>query len=200
MVALTGGIASGKTTVAKWIAQQGIDCIDADVIARQIVEPGQDALKAICQHFGKQVLTADGHLNRRQLRDYIFNHPEQRHWLENCLHPRIKNLIDEQLLRTSKTPYTLLIVPLLIESGFDKLADRILVVDIDPQQQLKRICQRDQVVMEQAEQIVASQSTRQERLAIADDVIYNDGSLAELKQKTMAVHRQYLQLAQAKFA
>lgn len=199
IVALTGGIASGKTTVAKWIAQQGIECIDTDVIARQIVEPGQEALTAICQHFGQQMLTEDGHLNRRKLRDYIFNNPEQRHWLENCMHPRIKAQIQAQLL-SSTTPYTLLIVPLLIESGLDQLANRILVVDIDPQQQLKRICQRDKVTIEQAKQIVASQSSRQERLAIADDIIYNDGSLDELKQKTIVLHRQYLQLAQAKLA
>lgn len=199
IVALTGGIASGKTTVANWIAQQGIDCIDADVIARQIVEPGQEALSVISNHFGEQILTNDGQLNRRKLREHIFNNPDERRWLENCLHPRIKAQIKAQL-SLSTTPYTLLIVPLLIESGLEKLADRVLVVDIDPQEQLKRICQRDEVSLSQAKQIVATQSARQERLNIADDVIYNDGSMDELKQKTISLHRQYLQLAQAKLA
>ncbi|CAG9000204.1 MAG: Dephospho-CoA kinase [Candidatus Celerinatantimonas neptuna] len=194
IVALTGGIASGKTTVANIFADQGIDCIDADVIARHVVEPGKPALEEIKSHFGDDIIFPDGTLNRRKLREQIFKSSKQRKWLETCLHPRIRHEIMVQLA-TSKSPYTLLIVPLLVENGLHKLADRVLVVDISPEDQLKRVCIRDKVSADQAKAIISSQATREQRLAIADDVIVNSHSLKSLQSDAFLFHKKYLQLA-----
>ncbi|MFM2484802.1 dephospho-CoA kinase [Celerinatantimonas yamalensis] len=194
IVALTGGIASGKTTVANWIASRGIDCIDADLIAHQLVAPGTVGLLDIAEHFGPHVLDKHGALNRRLLRNLVFNNANERQWLEHYLHPKIRARMRQQISE-SRSTYTLLVIPLLVENNLQQMADRVLVVDIEPHRQLTRICQRDQVSLQQARQIVANQASREQRLNIADDVIVNDGSLQELLEKTAHQHQQYLQLA-----
>lgn len=196
IIALTGGIASGKTAVSQWLSSEGITCIDTDQIARQVVEPGERALQLISEHFGEQVLDHKGQLNRRALRQIVFNHDDERQWLEQCLHPRIEQRMLEQCHQATSA-YVILVIPLLVESGWHRFADRVLVVDVAPQEQLRRICVRDHVPYDQACKVVASQSDREQRLALADDIIENNGDLATLHLKIAKLHRYYLKLAAA---
>ncbi|GAA4500196.1 dephospho-CoA kinase [Pseudaeromonas paramecii] len=198
IVGLTGGIASGKSTVARVFAAQGIAVVDADDISRQVVAPGSSGLQGILEHFGQQMLTADGQLDRRRLRELIFSQPDERIWLEQWLHPRIETAMQEAcLLATS--PYVILMVPLLLENGLERLVDRVLVVDVSEQTQRQRTQARDGVSPTQVEAILAAQLTRAARLARADDVLSNeDGSLPQLEAEILRLHRQYLDLAAGK--
>lgn len=195
IVALTGGIGSGKTTVANRFAALGIDIIDADLVARQVVEPGSLALSAIAAHFGSDILDEKRVLNRRALRERIFANPDEKAWLNALLHP----LIREEMMRQCQqatSPYCLLVVPLLVENRLTGLGQRVLVIDVDEAVQIERTCQRDQVSQQQAEAILASQANRDERLAVADDVIVNqDRSEAELEHEILTLHQQYLTFA-----
>lgn len=193
-VALTGGIGSGKSTVAEKFAQSGITVVDADVIARQVVEPGEPALKAISEHFGQQILQPEGTLNRRVLREKIFSSPAEKQWLNNLLHPLIHQRT-QFAINHALSPYVLWVVPLLVENQLHREADRILVVDVSPEIQIARTMSRDNVSRQQAEQILAAQTTRDERLAVADDVINNDGSPDRVAADVDRLHRQYLELA-----
>lgn len=193
-VALTGGIGSGKSTVANTFARLGIAVIDADVIARQVVEPGQPALNAISEHFGKEILLPDGSLNRRILREKIFSSPAEKQWLNELLHPLIHQLTQTEISH-ARSPYALWVVPLLVENHLHHKADRVLVVDVSPEVQIARTISRDNVSRQHAEQILAAQATRDERLAVADDVINNDGSPDRVAVHVDRLHRQYLKLA-----
>lgn len=163
IVALTGGIGSGKSTVANAFADLGINVIDADIIARQVVEPGAPALHAIADHFGENMIAADGTLQRRALRERIFANPEEKNWLNDLLHPLIQQETQHQIQQAT-SPYVLWVVPLLVENSLYKKANRVLVVDVSPETQLKRTMQRDDVTREHVEQILAAQATREARL------------------------------------
>ncbi|UJL44692.1 dephospho-CoA kinase [Shewanella vesiculosa] len=194
MVGLTGGIASGKTTVANLFAQYGIDLVDADVIAREVVSIGSDGLNAIKQHFGQGILLADNSLDRAALRAQVFNNPEQRLWLNNLLHPMIRQRMLDQV-QASTSAYVIMVVPLLFENHLDSLVDTTLVVDIAPELQVSRTMQRDGVSKEQVEHILASQMTREQRLALADNIIDNQGEHEQLRSQVFRLHQQYLQQA-----
>ena len=189
IVALTGGIGSGKSTVANAFANLGINVIDADIIARQVVEPGAPALHAIADHFG-----ADGTLQRRALRERIFANPEEKNWLNALLHPLIQQETQHQIQQATSS-YVLWVVPLLVENSLYKKANRVLVVDVSPETQLKRTMQRDDVTREHVEQILAAQATREARLAVADDVIDNNGAPDAIASDVARLHAHYLQLA-----
>jgi dephospho-CoA kinase len=190
-VGLTGGIASGKSVVANMFAARGIPIIDTDILARQIVEPGQPGLAAVVAAFGHDVLRPDGTLDRARLRSVVFADPAKRKQLDELLHP----LIMAAAMRAGETgrgDYQIFAVPLLVETNFDKMVDRVLVVDCDPELQRQRLISRDNESAQTADAIIASQATRQERLAIADDVIRNDGTLRELEAAVERLHQQYL--------
>lgn len=195
VVAITGGIGSGKTTIANQFAELGIDVVDADVIAREVVEPGTPALEAIADHFGPDVITPDGQLDRRRLRERVFSDPSAKAWLNALLHPLIRSQMQRQCA-AARSPYSLLVVPLLVENKLTGLANRVLVVDVDEATQIERTCRRDGVTSEQAKAIIAAQASRSERLAAADDVIENgNGSEMAIKARILTLHETYLAFA-----
>ena len=193
-VALTGGIGSGKSTVADEFAHLGVTVIDADIIARQVVEPGTPALLAIAERFGPQMINDDGSLNRRRLRERIFAHSEDKAWLNALLHPLIQQETRRQM-QASTSPYLLWVVPLLVENRLTDKADRILVVDVPKETQIERTIRRDGVSREHAEHILAAQATREQRLTAADDVIENMGSADAVASHVARLHDKYLMLA-----
>jgi dephospho-CoA kinase len=175
VVGLTGGIGCGKSTVSRRFSELGVPVIDADDIARELVEPGSPALDEIAESLGAESIDASGRLNRSALRRRIFEDPEAKSRLEHILHPRVRAEIQARLT-TIDAPYCLVAVPLLIESGMQDLVDRVLVVDCDPEQQVERVAARDTVPAEQVEAILSAQLPREQRLAAADDVIDNSGT------------------------
>lgn len=192
-IGLTGGIASGKSAVADEFASLGIPVIDADVISRELVEPGQPALGRIVDLFGAEVLDQSGHLDRRRLRELVFADPAQRKRLEDILHPAVR----AELARRSQAstgPYQILVIPLLVENRLDYLVDRILVVDTPEATQLERLQARDGVDETHARRMLAAQTSRSARLAAADDTISNTGSLADLRRQVAALHEKYLEM------
>ncbi|MBO3640877.1 dephospho-CoA kinase [Acinetobacter soli] len=191
IVGLTGGIGSGKSAASQWFEHQDIDVVDADMVAREVVQPGQPALEKIAQHFGDWVLQADGQLDRRALRDYIFQHPEARQQLEAITHPIIRQSILSQL-QQAQSAYVILVSPLLFETGQDRMTHRNLLVDVSEATQLKRASQRDAQSTEQIQKIIATQMPRSEKLKRADDVVHNEGTLDELYQQLMRLHTDYL--------
>lgn len=195
VVGVTGGIGSGKTAVTDLFAGFGITVVDADIAARVVVEPGTPALAAIAEHFGTAILQADGGLDRAALRRLIFQEPAQKHWLEGLLHPLIAGEIRRQIDATTSA-YTIFASPLLVESSQSSFCHRILVVDVPEEVQLQRTMARDHNDAEQVKRIIASQASRQQRLARADDVVENTGTLEQLRQRVTALHEHYLQLAQ----
>lgn len=192
-VALTGGIGSGKSTVADAFAKQGVNVIDADVIARQVVEPGTPALRAIAGKFGDEMILADGSLNRRLLREHIFASDVDKRWLNGLLHPLIQQETERQMARAT-SPYVLWVVPLLVENQLYHKADRVLVIDVPVETQILRTMRRDGVTREHAEQILAAQATRDARLAVADDVIDNNGAPDAIASDVARLHAHYLAL------
>lgn len=195
VVAITGGIGSGKTTVANQFATLGIEVVDADLIAREVVEPGTPALAAIASHFGPGILDEQGRLDRRALRERIFSDPAAKSWLNALLHPIIRSEMLRQCA-AANSPYCLLVVPLLVENRLTELADRVLVIDVDEATQIERTCRRDGVSLEQAQAILASQASRSERLAMADDVLDNQSGTTEtIRERILALHETYLAFA-----
>ena len=196
LVGLTGGIASGKSAAADAFAQRGIAVVDTDRIARQVVEPGTPGLAALVREFGPDILDAQGRLDRGRLRRQVFQDPAARRRLEQLLHP----LIREEALgqaRAAGSPYVILVVPLLLESGWESLVDRILVVDLPEAEQVRRLLRRDSMDRATAEAMIAAQASRARRLQAADDVIENSGSRADLDRAVERLHRHYLELAEA---
>ncbi len=193
-IGLTGGIASGKSTVAELFAELGAAVIDTDLIAREVVEPGGPALEEIRERFGQQVIDAAGNLDRRALRRRIFEDADARYDLEAILHPRIGAETRRQA-EAAGGPYQLIVVPLLVGSPLVDLVDRVLVVDCDEQVQMERLLARDAETVEQARRILAAQSSREERLAIADDVIVNGGELAATRAAVSRLDQEYRRLA-----
>ena len=195
VVAITGGIGSGKTTVANQFAALGIEVVDADLIAREVVEPGTPALAAIASHFGPGILDEQGRLDRRALRERIFSEPAAKSWLNALLHPIIRSEMLRQCA-AANSPYCLLVVPLLVENRLTELAERVLVIDVDEATQIERTCRRDGVSREQAQAILASQASRSERLAMADDVLDNQSGTTEtIRERILALHETYLAFA-----
>ena len=193
-VGLTGGIASGKTTVANLFAARGVPVIDTDVIARQVVEPGEPALAAVVDAFGAQVLGADGRLDRPRMREQIFGDAQARRRLEAILHPAIRAEMERQS-QAAGGPYQVLVIPLLVEGGRRDHLDRVLVVDVPEATQIERLVRRDGVAREQAEAALGSQASREARLAFADDVIENTTDLAALDSRAARLHEKYLHFA-----
>ena len=192
VIGLTGGIASGKTTVANLFKQQfKIDIVDADIVAREVVEPGTPGLNAIIEHFGADIVRDDQMLDRAKLRERIFSNPEEKTWLNRLLHPMIREKMIEDLEQVT-SDYALLVVPLLVENKLDSLCDRVLVVDVDPQTQISRTVKRDNVSEEQAKAILASQASREQRLALADDVVKNNPDDPDLLLQITDLHEKYL--------
>ncbi|MDD8060293.1 dephospho-CoA kinase [Shewanella metallivivens] len=194
VVGLTGGIASGKTTVANLFAEFGIELVDADVIAREVVAIGSTGLTAIVAHFGDEILLADGQLDRAALRNQVFNNETQRLWLNNLLHPMIRQKMLEQV-QASTSKYVIMIVPLLFENHLDSLVTTTLVVDISPELQISRTMQRDGVSRQQVEHILASQMSRQQRLDKAEHIIDNQGDINLLRSQVARLHQLFLQQA-----
>jgi dephospho-CoA kinase len=195
-IGLTGGVASGKSTVSQRFGELGVPVIDADVASRKVVEPGKPGLAQVVQRFGGGILDADGKLDRRVLRDLIFKDSSLRQALDAILHPLIRAEMEHEAAQV-KGPYVVMAIPLLVEGGSaGKRVDRVLVVDADETLQIQRLQARDGSSVEQARAILASQASRAARLAAADDVLLNTGTVAELRQAVDRLHEQYLQLAQ----
>ncbi|MDN7126348.1 dephospho-CoA kinase [Pseudidiomarina sp. 1APR75-33.1] len=199
VLGLTGGIGSGKTTVSDLFSSHGITVVDADVIARHILDQGTPALAAVTERYGKQALTDDGSLNRGWLREKIFAEPEEKDWLNQLTHPLIRSQLLEEL-EAAASPYVILSAPLLVENNLTRFCDRVLVVDVSEETQRQRTLARDKVSSDQIEQILAAQASRNERLAAADDVINNEGALSELAPQVKALHQDYLGRAHLKRA
>nr|WP_163503516.1 dephospho-CoA kinase [Halomonas socia] len=195
-VGVTGGIASGKSSVARAFAAHGIPWVDADDVAREVVEPGEPALEEIAARFGPWVLDDDGRLDRRALREIVFQDTDERRWLESVTHPRIRERLVARLaeMAAGPAPYHLLVSPLLFESGQAALTDRTLVIDVPEALQIERTAARDGVDEAQARAIVAAQMPRRERLARGDDILDNGGDLAALTQRVAELDRYYRQL------
>ena len=197
VVALTGGIGSGKTTVANRFSERGVPVIDADKIAREVVAPGSAALQQIVAHFGDQALLPEGSLDRRWLRQQIFADPQQKTWLNNLLHPLIQQRTQEMIAAVT-TDWCLWVVPLLVENNLHLKADRVLVIDVDEETQISRTMARDRITRQQAEAILIAQAGTQSRLAVADDIIDNTGGPAEQEQDINRLLRLYPRLASVK--
>ena len=193
-VGLTGGIGSGKTTIARFFLDQNIEVINADQIARKVVEPGTGALLRIRKRFGREILTNEETLNRSLLREKIFKDNDQRIWLENLLHPLIEEEIT-QLIESAVSRYVILESPLLLETSQHKLVNRILVVDVSPEIQLERAISRDGGTEATIKAIMNSQISRDDRISLADDIINNEQSFQSVRPRLIKFHQNYLNLA-----
>jgi len=195
-IGLTGGIASGKTAVTQRFSELGVPVIDADLASRAVVEPGTTGFRQVIERFGHDVLSPNGALNRAALRDLVFKDPQKRKALEALLHPLIRTYM-EQRAKEVVFPYLIMAIPLLIEGGSPReRVDRILVVDVDEATQMRRLLERDGSSVDQARAILASQASRAARLAAADDVLVNDGTVTDLRQAVDRQHQEYLRLAE----
>ena len=194
IVGLTGGIGSGKSAASQWFETQGINVVDADIAAREIVEKGQPALAQIQSAFGDWVLLESGELNRKALREHIFQHPSARQQLEEITHPAIRQSIIEQLAQAS-SPYVILVSPLLFETNQHLLTQRTLLIDASIELQIQRASQRDGQSVEQIENIIQAQMPRDRKLDLADDIAVNDGHLEHLYTQLQKLHLHYLELS-----
>jgi dephospho-CoA kinase len=198
-VALTGGVASGKSEVARLFAERGAHVIDADVVARELVAPASPALREIVATFGNSVLDDAGGLDRTALRERVFGDDSARAQLEAILHPRVRRVLRDRA-DSLVDGYALLVIPLFVESGAYGWVDRVLVVDAAPSIQRARLLARDAITLELADAMLASQATRERRLAVADDVIANDGARTALPDAVARLHRAYVEFARRKAA
>lgn len=194
VVGLTGGIGSGKTAATDFLAQQGITIVDADLASRIVVQPGQPALQAIAERFGDHMITQDGELDRRALREVVFADPEALKALEAITHPAIGEELRRQIA-ASQSPYTVLVSPLLLETSQKQLVDRVLVIDAPAEIQVQRTMARDQVPEQQVAAIMKAQLARTSRLDQADDVVENHGNLTQLHEQLTRLHHVYLEMA-----
>ncbi|MDH3640343.1 MAG: dephospho-CoA kinase [Gammaproteobacteria bacterium] len=193
-IGLTGGIGSGKTLVSNHFQTLGIPIIDTDVLAHELVVPGAPAFQQIRDTFGSDMIAADGTLDRSALRKTVFDDPELRNRLESILHPKIRQEV-EQRIRSLRAPYCVVVIPLLVESGFTDVIDRVLVVDAHHADRVRWIKHRNGLSEAQIEQIIAAQASHEARLAVADDVLLNDAGIEELEHKVEELDRQYRRLA-----
>jgi len=194
IIGLTGGIGSGKSAVSSYFENLGITVVDADIVAREVVEPGQPALAQISEHFGSRIITPEGALDRAALRVLIFEDENERKWLESLLHPLIRKEIIQQL-EQSQSPYSILSSPLLLETDQHSMVDQTLVVDVPVEVQIERTIQRDNNSLKQVEAIIKSQSSRAFKQQKADDIILNTGTIESLHEKVSILHQGYLQLS-----
>ncbi len=194
IIGLTGGIGSGKSAAMKCFERIGVPCIDADIVAREVVEPGSQALGAVARKFGPEVILNSGELDRAKLRQMVFSAPQEREWLEQLLHPLINQRIREWL-NACQAPYCILSSPLLLETQQHELVNRVLLIDIPEAVQLKRTMSRDGNSESQVKAIMEAQSSRSFKQAKADDIICNDQDLKYLESEIEKLHKQYLQLA-----
>ncbi|OED40688.1 dephospho-CoA kinase [Chromatiales bacterium (ex Bugula neritina AB1)] len=196
-VALSGGIASGKTTVSNAFSELGVPVVDADLLSRVAVQPASAGLKKIVARFGNDILQDNGSLNRSALRTIVFNDQKARSDLEGIIHPEIRKLTDSalQIHQREGSAYAIIVIPLLVETGQAGRYDHIIIVDIDRQTQIDRLLQRDGGCLESAEKILASQATREQRLAVADDVISNEGSKDKVIEQVKRLHEKLTKLA-----
>lgn len=192
-IGLTGGIGSGKSTITTLFSKHGIPIIDADIIAHQLVEPGQAALKLLQQAFGNSIINNDNSLNRQQLREIVFSNTERKVQLESIMHPLIFQQMQDEY-QQQNSPYSILCIPLLIETNSTAFVDRIIVVDCAVESQIDRVKQRDQLSTERILSIISSQVDRKTRLSYADDVIDNSKSTTQLAEQVKKLHNQYLLL------
>lgn len=195
IVGLTGGIACGKTAVSDRFEARGITVIDADKVARLLVQPGSDNIAKIQKHFGSSVIAPDNSLNRRALRQHIFDHPDDRVWLEKLLHPQIREVMHLEATQAT-SPYVIFAIPLLLETAPNPSIDRILVVDAPYEMQIDRLMKRDNISRDAAEKILLTQVSREERLEKADDIICNKGTMEALDAQIEALHQNYLTYSQ----
>ncbi|HEV2228907.1 MAG TPA: dephospho-CoA kinase [Steroidobacteraceae bacterium] len=195
-VGLTGGIASGKSTAAKFFGALGVPILDSDSIAREVVEPGQPPLERLVERFGSGILTPDGHLDRPALREIVFSDPKARADLENLTHPAIGAALEARSAAAGG-PYQILVIPLLVEKHLGAHVDRVLVVDCDEGLQIRRLLARDGSTRAQAQAILDAQASRSARLKAADDVITNDADMSVVQAQVAALHARYLELARA---
>lgn len=196
ILGLTGGIGSGKSAASHWFEQQGIQVVDADVVAREIVAAGQPALQHIKTHFGDWVLLDNGELNRRALREHIFQNPSARQQLEAITHPAIRQSIIQQL-QNATSPYVILVSPLLFETNQHELTQHTLLIDASTDLQILRASQRDQQTIEQVQSIIQAQMPREKKQALADDIVLNDGHLEHLYTQLRSLHLKYLAQSEA---
>jgi dephospho-CoA kinase len=193
-VGLTGGIASGKSTAAKFFGALGVPILDSDRIAREVVEPGQPPLERLVERFGRSILTPDGHLDRPALRDIVFRDPKARADLENLTHPAIGAALEARSA-SAGGPYQILVIPLLVEKNLGAHVDRVLVIDCDEELQIRRLLARDGSNRTQAQAILDAQVSRPARLKAANDVITNDADMSAVQAQVAALHTRYLELA-----
>ncbi|WP_445114822.1 dephospho-CoA kinase [Acinetobacter sp. WZC-1] len=191
ILGLTGGIGSGKSAATQWFETQGIQVVDADIVAREVVAGGQPALQQIQQTFGDWVLLANGELDRRALREHIFKEPAARQQLEQITHPAIRASIIQQL-QAATSPYAILVSPLLFETGQHELTSHTLLIDANEELQIQRAAQRDDQQTEQIKQIIAAQMPRLQKQRMANDIVLNDGPLEQLYAQLSSLHLQYL--------
>ncbi len=196
IIGLTGGIGSGKSAASRWFENQGIVVVDADIVAREIVDIGQPALAEIAKTFGEDILLNDGALNRKALREIVFQSSDVRQQLEAITHPAIRTSIIQQL-NAAHSPYVILVSPLLFETNQHELTTRNLLIDASVELQITRATQRDGQNIEQIEKIIAAQMPREQKQQHADDIVLNDGQLAHLYASLKILHEKYLTLAQA---
>lgn len=200
-IALTGGIASGKSSASLYFQSLGVSIVDADLISRELVSPGSYGLTKITKHFGTGILDNDGELNRAELRKIIFSKPEQRNWLNNLLHPLIHQEMQRQresAAKSSRLNYTISDIPLLVETEQAKEFDRVLVIDCPESIQIERLMARDNCSESAAKKVLANQASREQRLAIADDIIINNKDLHSLQQNVINLHHSYSSLKSSK--
>ena len=193
ILGLTGGIGSGKSAISAMFEELGIQVVDADIVAREVVEPGSTGLKKITEHFGDEILTTDGSLDRAKLRAIIFADESQKQWLNNLLHPLIRESMLAQLQQAT-SQYVILVAPLLFENGLDQFCDHTLLIDVPVEVQITRTTARDNISVELAKQIIASQMPRADKQQKATDTLDNNRLLSEVKIDVQKLHEKYLTL------
>lgn len=198
IIGLTGGIGSGKSSVTEMFVKFGITVIDADIIAHQLTLPGTEALLEISNQLGHQFITSQGELDRKKIAQLIFDHPDKKVVLENILHPRVRETIINELQKSGSSPYAILAIPLLLETNFTELVDRILVIDAPEEIRIQRVVNRDGRSTDDVKAIISHQVDQQTRLKKADDILDNSGTIDELQSLVKQLHDQYLQISSEK--
>ena len=196
-VGITGGIGSGKSTVAEYFKRLGVPVIDADLITRELMRPDYPVYRSVVERFGRGIIRNNGQLERRKLRNVVFNNPKARKDLEHIIHPEVLTEIRKQL-EVFDSAYTLVVVPLMVESNMVKMFDRVIVVDCDEKHQIERVVRRDGCTQDEVKAIIRVQAPRQARLAIATDIIHNTGDTAKLELDVRQLHNQFLGFAMEK--